>query len=66
MTKFHTITGSVYEIHEDTKQIRWSREGKERWISYDGLFPAPIRVGCRVVIFSSNNIMTSKVVKIEE
>lgn len=68
--KFHTATGSLYEIHEDTKQLRRSREGKaDEWIGFDHLVPSPIKVGAKVIILGkvgSKNIMTSRVVKVEE
>ncbi len=68
--KFHTKSGSVYEVHQN--QLRRIRDGKaDEWIDFIHLVPDPIKVGSKVVFLHRKDgqakyIMTSHVVKIEE
>lgn len=57
--KFTTVSGSVYEVNTDSKQIRrlkgaedpTPRQGPDgQWRAYKDLIPNPVKVGSGVVI----------------
>lgn len=57
--RFTTISGSVYEVNTDSKQIRrlngtqdpTPRQGKDgQWRAYDEIAPNPPKVGASVAI----------------
>lgn len=62
--RFTTMSGSVYEINTDSKQIRRlngvrdpsPRQGKDgEWRKYDDIYPNPPKVGQVLVIKWDNN-----------
>lgn len=62
--KFTTITGSLYEVNTDSKQIRRlngakdpsPRQGKDgEWRSYLAIYPNPVKVGTGVIIRWGND-----------